>query len=80
MIRCSKCLNMKRKCMCNIGDGWAVTYKVESHKKLAICVYHRISDLWELPLMMHEMEPGHKLYLRHHTPVYCETVCYSLPC
>lgn len=48
--------------------------------KLAICVYHRISDLWELPLMMHEMEPGHKLYLRHHTPVYCETVCYSLPC
>lgn len=48
--------------------------------KLAICVYHRISDHWELPLMMHEMEPGHKLYLRHHTPVYYETVCYSLPC
>lgn len=47
--------------------------------KLAICVYHRISDLWELPLLMHKLEPEYKLYLRHHTPVYQETVCYSLP-
>lgn len=45
---------------------------------LAICVYHSISDLWEIPLMIHDIEPSYRLYMRHHTPLIYETVCYAV--
>ena len=45
---------------------------------LAICVYHSISDLFEIPLYIHSIVPEYRLYLRHHTPVFCETVCYAV--
>ena len=45
---------------------------------LAICVYHSISDLYEIPLYIHSIVPEYQLYLRHHTPVFCETVCYAV--
>jgi FkbM family methyltransferase len=47
--------------------------------KLAICVYHKISHLWEIPLLIHELLPEHDLYLRHHTRLEYETVCYAIP-
>ena len=34
--------------------------------KLILSVYHRSEDLLELPLKIHEMYSGYKLYLRHH--------------
>ncbi|MBQ7477986.1 MAG: FkbM family methyltransferase [Selenomonadaceae bacterium] len=34
--------------------------------QLAICVYHRTSDFWEVPLLVREANPGYNLYLRHH--------------
>lgn len=34
--------------------------------KLILSVYHRVEDLLELPLKIHEMNGGYKLYLRHH--------------
>ena len=49
------------------------------HPKLAICVYHRLQDLWEIPLLIHTLEPRYKFYLRHHTPVWFETVLYAIP-
>ena len=45
---------------------------------LAICTYHSISDLYEIPLYIHSLVPEYRLYLRHHTPVFCETVCYAV--
>lgn len=45
---------------------------------LAICTYHSISDLYEIPLYIHSIVPEYRLYLRHHTPVFCETVCYAV--
>ena len=45
---------------------------------LAICVYHSLSDLFEIPLYIHSLVPEYRLYLRHHTPVFCETVCYAV--
>ena len=47
--------------------------------KLAICVYHKISHLWEVPLLIHDMLPDHDIFLRHHSPLEYETVCYALP-
>jgi FkbM family methyltransferase len=53
---------------------------IESNKpKLAICVYHKISHLWEIPLLIHKMLPDHNIFLRHHTNLEYETVCYALP-
>lgn len=34
--------------------------------QLAVCVYHRTSDFWEVPFLIHEANPEYKLYLRHH--------------
>lgn len=47
--------------------------------KLAVCVYHRPEHLWGIPLLLEQMVPDYRLYLRHHTPLEYETVCYALP-
>lgn len=46
--------------------------------KLAICLYHKFEDFWELPLYIHELLPEYKLYIRHHTDLLNETVCYAI--
>ena len=47
--------------------------------KLAICVYHHFKDLWEIPLYIKSLVPECRMYLRHHTTLDYETVCYALP-
>ena len=44
---------------------------------LAISIYHRHDDLYRLPLLIHEMVPEYKFYLRHHSTSYKETVLYA---
>jgi len=46
--------------------------------KLAVSVYHKYSDLLEIPLLIHEMVPEYKFYLRHHMPNSFETVLYAI--
>lgn len=46
--------------------------------KLAISVYHDFRHLWEIPLFLHELVPGYRIYLRHHTALAYETVCYAV--
>lgn len=46
--------------------------------KLAICVYHDFRHLWEIPLYIKSLVPEYKIYLRHHTCLEYETVCYAL--
>ena len=45
--------------------------------KLAICVYHKPEDIVGLPLLIKEILPEYKIYLRHHTGFDIETVCYA---
>ena len=47
------------------------------HPKLAICVYHKFDDLWEIPLWIHERFPKYKFWLRHHSLTNNETVVYA---
>ena len=49
------------------------------HPLLAICVYHRQSDLWRIPLLIRSMWPGYRFYLRTHEPDGWQTVCYAIP-
>ena len=46
---------------------------------LAVCIYHDFRHLWEIPLYIKELVPEYKLYLRHHTNLEYETVCYAVP-
>jgi hypothetical protein len=51
----------------------------EQKPKLAISVYHRPEDIWEIPLLVKEYNPGYKFYLRHyHLLDMLETVMYAL--
>lgn len=45
---------------------------------LAICVYHKPEHLWEIPLYIKNIVPEYKIYIRHHTPLEYETVCYAV--
>ena len=45
--------------------------------KLAICIYHRPHDLWELPILLKEAVPGYRLHLGHHSQNLFDTVCYA---
>lgn len=45
--------------------------------RLAICVYHHLEDLWEIPLLIKKINPTYKIFLRRYTSFLHETVCYA---
>lgn len=45
---------------------------------MAICVYHRPEHLWEIPLLLRQMLPGHALHLRPHGYEGWDLVCYAV--
>ena len=49
----------------------------EEKPKLAICVYHRPSDIWEIPMFIKSLVPEYRLILRHHSMYESETVLYA---
>ena len=46
---------------------------------LAICVYHRLRDIWEIPLYIKRLYPEYKIYFRHHSEYEYDTICYAIP-
>lgn len=46
--------------------------------KMAICLYHKTDDMWKIPLYIKQRWPEYKLYIRHHTDLFNETVCYAV--
>lgn len=46
--------------------------------KLAICLYHKKEDIWEIPMLIHKMNPEYKFYLRHYSLADNETVLYAI--
>lgn len=51
---------------------------IENHPKLAISIYHKQNDLWDIPLLIHNIENSYKLYIRHYLNCLNETVCYAV--
>lgn len=51
----------------------------EQKPKLAICVYHKPEDMWEIPGLILEYCPDYRLYLRHYSITQTETVLYAIP-
>lgn len=46
--------------------------------KLAICIYHKPEDIWEIPELILEMNPDYHLYIRHYSLREAETVLYAV--
>jgi FkbM family methyltransferase len=49
----------------------------ESRPDMAISVYHNVSDVWRIPLMLNDWLPGYNFYLRNHYHMAMETVLYA---
>uniref|UniRef100_UPI0040562AED FkbM family methyltransferase n=1 Tax=Acetatifactor sp. TaxID=1872090 RepID=UPI0040562AED len=50
----------------------------EYKPKLAICIYHKPEDLYELPLLMKELNPEYHFIVRHYSNDWYDTVCYAV--
>ena len=46
---------------------------------LAVSVYHKAADLWELPLLIHEMVTDYAFYLRPEKRSGWDLICYAVP-
>ena len=46
---------------------------------LAVCLYHRSEHLWQIPNLIHSIEPRYSLFLRRYAEDCWETVCYAVP-
>jgi FkbM family methyltransferase len=44
-----------------------------------VTLYHRMSDLWTIPLYIHNVAPDLKLFLRHYAEDWGETIVYAVP-
>ena len=49
----------------------------KNHPRLAICMYHKLEDLYEIPEYILSLVPGYKFYLRHYDSGYGELVLYA---
>lgn len=47
--------------------------------KLAVSVYHKPQDIWEIPAIILQYHPSYRLFLRHYTLFSEDTVLYALP-
>jgi FkbM family methyltransferase len=67
-------------------EGWemkalagARRHIVEDHPKLAISVYHHPSDFWRVFEFVMDLRQDYKVYLRHYTEGWSETVMFFVP-
>ena len=56
-------------------QGAAETIKRDK-PKLAICIYHKPEDLWEIPRYIDSLVPEYKFYIKHFGWRYTSTVLY----
>ncbi|MDE7244473.1 MAG: FkbM family methyltransferase [Oscillospiraceae bacterium] len=50
----------------------------EQRPRLAVCVYHKPEDIWEIPGLLLQYHPDYQLYLRHYSITRSETVLYAV--
>lgn len=50
----------------------------EQKPALAICVYHKFNDIFDIPNLIQSFGVDYKYYLRHYTENTCETVFYAV--
>jgi len=59
---------------------WGARKKIKEHSPvLAVCAYHTSDHLWQIPLLIHAINPDYKLFLRRYAEGAWETVWYAVP-
>lgn len=48
------------------------------HPRLAICIYHKPEDIFDIPAYILSLHEDYKLYIRHYQLTECETVLYCV--
>ncbi len=51
---------------------------MEYQPKMAVCVYHHMDDIYEIPRYLRQVNPQYKFYLRHHNWGAADTVLYAI--
>jgi len=46
---------------------------------LTIAIYHKPYDLWDIPLLINEINPDYDMYIRAHGDFTTEVVLYCIP-
>lgn len=50
----------------------------QNKPKLAISIYHKPEDIWNLPALLLQFNPDYRFYLRHYSIAASETVLYAI--
>jgi len=58
-----------------LGAEWIIR---KLKPKLAISIYHKPEDIYELPELIHRFNPNYRFYLRHYSKAMSETVLYCV--
>ena len=59
---------------------WGARHLLYEHKPvLAICAYHTSEHLWQIPLLIHAIQPEYRLFLRRYAEGAFELVWYAVP-
>ena len=59
---------------------WGARKTMQQHSPvLAVCAYHKSEDLWQIPLLIHSLNPDYKLYFRRYAEGAWEIVWYAVP-
>lgn len=59
---------------------WGARKLIKEHSPvLAICAYHESDHLWEIPLLIHAINPEYRLFLRRYAEGAYELVWYAVP-
>ncbi len=56
----------------------AAHHIVEDKPKLAICIYHKPQDIFEIPMYIKSLVPQYNLFIRHYSNVEADTVLYAV--
>lgn len=46
------------------------------HPKLAVCIYHKMDDIYDIPTYIHELVPEYRFKVRQHVSSLLDTVLY----
>ncbi|MCM1211813.1 MAG: FkbM family methyltransferase [Blautia sp.] len=52
---------------------------MEQRPRLAISIYHKAEDIWEIPQLLLKYYTGYKFYMRHYSFDGYDTVLYAIP-
>jgi len=59
---------------------WGARRIIRDHSPvLAICAYHTADHLWQIPLLIHALNPDYKLFFRRYAEGTWEIVYYAVP-